>query len=95
MEEAEEPMSLLPDASVFLLLSLGAMLTLLLLSCLLWPNTYPLDGCSGTLLMCPRPWALAQAPEASLSDRTLPSLGKEEGQTPPLAWRCSCQLEVY
>ena len=95
MEEAEEPMSLLPDASVLLLLSLGALLTLLLLSCLLWPNTCPLDGCSGMLLMCPSPWALARALEASLTDRTLLSLGKEEGQTTPLAWRCFCQLEVY
>ena len=91
MEEAEEWMSLLPDASVLLLLSLGALLTLLLLSCLLWPSTCPLDGCSGMLLMCSSPWA----PAASFSNVILPSLGKEEGQTPPLAWRCSCQLEVY
>ena len=95
MEEAEEPMSLLPDAPVLLLLSLGALLTLLMLSFLLWPNTCPLDGCSGVMLMCPSPWALARAPEASLRDRTLPSMGKEDGQKPPLALRCFCQLEVY
>ena len=81
MEEAEEPMSLLPDASFLQLLSLGALLTLLLLSRLLWPNTCQLDGCSRMLLMCPSPWAPAPAPEASLRDRTLPSLGKEDGQT--------------
>ena len=93
MEEAEESMCLLPDASVLLLLSLGALLTLLLLSCLLWPNTCPLDGCSGMLLMCPSPWALA----ASFRNKILPYLRKEEIQTVPLAlaWRCSCQLEVY
>ena len=92
MEEAEESMSLLPDTSVLLLLSLGALLTLLLLSCLLWPSTCPLDGCSGMLLICPSPWA----PAASfIMNGILPSLGKEEGQTTPLAWRCSCQLNVY
>ena len=91
MEEAEESISLLPDASVLLLLSLGALLTLLLLSCLLWPSKCPLDGCSGMLLMCSSPWASA----ASFSNEILPSLVKEELQTPPLAWRCSCQLEVY
>ena len=91
MEEAEEWMSLLPDASVLLLLSLGALLTLLLLSCLLWPSTCPLDGCSGMLLVCPSPWT----PAASFSNEILPSLGKEELQTTPLAWRCSCQVEVY
>ena len=95
MEEAEESISLLPNASVLLLLSLGALLTLLLLSYLLWPSTCPLDGCSGMLLMRPSPWASAPAPADSLRDRILLSLGKEEGHTPPLAWRGSCQLEVY
>ena len=92
MEEAEESISLLPNASVLLLLSLGALLTLLLLSYLLWPSTCPLDGCSGMLLMRPSPWASAPAPADSLRDRILLSLGKEEGQTPPSGWRCFCQL---